>query len=573
MSIAAAGNSAPVRRALVSPGLARAILAVVICAGLGAQLHLAFVHEINWDEFLHLSIVHEAARGELDRALQTAFAHAFGWVRWVADGEIDQIVAARLAMFGLMLGTVACVLAIGRHLLGLDAALLAAAAYVSFSFVVEHASSFRTDPLAAFLLMAALWLVITRPPDVVRTCIAATAIGLAGLVTIKSALYVPSISAVLLIGVACAGNRRAALLHALGLGALAGFVFFAGLALHKLSLAGTEPTIGGIGGAASKTLGERDFANAISAFVHAVRRNPVFWLLIAAGLGAAAACVVRSRGAARARWAVVLACGAMLGSLLVYAHSFPYFYPFMLAPAVVLAGAAPMLMPARVRPMVAAFAGIGLALSLVSGYRVALGQDTQAQRQTLEVVHRMFPEPTPYIDRCSMVSSYPKTGFFMSAWGMWDYYRQGVPVMRGILERDQPKFLLANRRMLELDDLGPEEHGPAAFGLFREDIETLRANFIRHWGAIYVAGKRVELAGGGGEAAFEIVIEGRYTLESPGPVTIDGVPLAPGESVLLARGQHRMAAPGESMTATLRWGESIYRPDEPAPRTPLFTGF
>jgi hypothetical protein len=185
----------------------------------------------------------------------------------------------------------------------------------------------------------------------------------------------------------------------------------------------------------------------------------------------------------------------------------------------------------------------------------------------------MFPEPTPYIDRCSMVSSYPKKGVFMSLWGMSGYYSRGEPIFRDILEHEQPRFLIANRRMLELDDLGPDEHGPAHFGLFEEDVAVLKANFVHHWGAIYVAGKRLSLPSDGTERVVEILIEGTYTVESAGAVMVDGVRRQPGDALTLEKGSHTVSALEAGGEVVLRWGDHLYRPRQSAPEGPLFTGF
>jgi hypothetical protein len=172
-----------------------------------------------------------------------------------------------------------------------------------------------------------------------------------------------------------------------------------------------------------------------------------------------------------------------------------------------------------------------------------------------------------------MVSSYPKRGLFMSVWGMSNYYRRGVPIMLSVIEQDQPRFLIANRRMLELDDLGPDEYGPAHFGLFKEDVATLKANYIHHWGALYVAGKRFSSSVAGSSRTFEILIEGPYTVESTGPVILDGRQMQPDDVVTLERGTHRLQMSEAVPNVTLRWGNHLYRPSEAAPEGPLFTGF
>lgn len=549
------------------------LLIALIGFALLARLHLAFVYEINWDEFLHLSIIYEHERGELGRALQSIYVHLFYWLPLVATSEIDQIIAARLAIYVLTLGTAMFLFQMSRRFLPLNAALLAVLCYLSFSFVLRQGNSFRTDPIATSLLMGALWLIICGDGKLRFAIIAGSVIGVAGIVTIKSALYVPTIALVLLIGVVTAERRMRGLRYGLAVGGSALFTFAALYLLHRLTLGEATSAVAMVEGAVSKTLGERNFTNAILTFRTALFENAFFWLLMAAGLAVCLLGLVRSRGRDLSRWGILLSCGLLVGSLFVYANSFAYFYPFMLAPAAVLSGAGLLAFPTRLRTAVALGAGLGVGIAMTAHYVSALDRGLQAQRRTLDVVHRIFPEPTPYIDRCSMVSAYPKKGLFMSAWGMSIYYRGGKPVMRDILEQDQPRFLLANRRMLDLDELGPDEHGPRHFGLFEEDVIILKANFVRHWGAIYVAGKRISLPGDGSDVEFEILIEGTYTIESVVAVTIDGVQWQPGETLDLEQGRHTIRAAGEGEQVILRWGDHLYRPAEPAPDAPLFTGF
>ena len=161
----------------------------------------------------------------------------------------------------------------------------------------------------------------------------------------------------------------------------------------------------------------------------------------------------------------------------------------------------------------------------------------------------------------------------MSNWGMTDYYRAGVPIMRSIIEQDQPRFLIANHGMLDLDNLGPDEYGTRHFGLFKQDVAILKSNYIRHWGAIYVAGKKFSLSGALPPQTFDILIEGSYTLESPGPVMLDGRPAQPNDVITLANGPHHLRLLEAEGDVTLRWGNNLYRPRDPAPEGQLFNNF
>jgi len=192
----------------------------------------------------------------------------------------------------------------------------------------------------------------------------------------------------------------------------------------------------------------------------------------------------------------------------------------------------------------------------------------------LEVVHRLFPEPVGYVDRCAMVSTFPHAGFFMSTWGMEGYHARGRPVFAEILRRDQPVFIVANNTQLNIalpDDLR-RRYIPPAYDLLAEDLALLRDNYVHHWGPLYVAGKRVEIESAAEPAGFEVSIAGIYTLEAAEAVRIDGEPVAPGEAVMLTQGMHQLAAdaPGGYV---LRWGDNLPLPDQLPPRKALFTGF
>jgi len=548
-------------------------LTILVIASLLLRLHLIFVYEINWDEFLHLSKVYNYERGDMRGALQSIFVHGFRWVDAVSANEVDQIIAARLVIYALGVATVGFLFLICRRFLPVHAALFAVLCYLSFSFVLQQGNSFRTDPIATFLLMAALWLIVCKPLQLRYALIVGGLIGLAGMITIKSILYVPTIAVILLIELYAARNRRNVLLYGLATGGIAILSFLTFYLLHRLTLTGATSTLAVLEGAATKTLGERDFGNAVRTFRLALLQNPLFWFVTGMGIFACLRGLIRSTGHDAVRWAILLSFAVMLGSLFVYSQSFPYYYPFMLAPVAVLCGVSLTIIPGSTRSRVTAIASIAIGLTLLGHYFLALGKDTAAQRRTLEVVHQAFPEPVPYIDRSSMVSAYPKRGFFMSVWGMTGYYRTGVPIMRSVIEQDQPRFLIANRRMLELDDLGPEEYGPQHFGLFKEDVATLKANYIRHWGAIYVAGKKFSLSRGNPSQVFEILIEGTYTVESSAPVMLDGSQVQPDDVITLAIGPHRMEMLAAEADVVLRWGDHLYRPPEAAPEGPLFNGF
>ena len=110
------------------------------------------------------------------------------------------------------------------------------------------------------------------------------------------------------------------------------------------------------------------------------------------------------------------------------------------------------------------------------------------------------------------------------------------------------------------------------YPLFEEDFATLRDNYVHHWGTLYVAGKRLALSAE--PMSFEILIPGRYTLESAGEVLIDGQSYPAGSTLALTAGAHTIEGLEVGLgEVVLRWGEDLYRPAAPPPPGWIFAGF
>jgi hypothetical protein len=179
----------------------------------------------------------------------------------------------------------------------------------------------------------------------------------------------------------------------------------------------------------------------------------------------------------------------------------------------------------------------------------------------------MFPEPVTYIDGSSMIASFPKAGFFMSTWGMENYIERNEPLISRTIKAEQPKFVLANTSTSVFKKAF--EHRT---GLIAEDVETLRGNYVHHWGVIYIAGKEITLRANE-STGVEIFIPGPYTLESLMPVKIDDVIVEPGEVVWLETSNLAISALNEPADLTLRYGSNIYRPEFEPLHKEAYRGF
>ena len=261
-----------------------------------------------------------------------------------------------------------------------------------------------------------------------------------------------------------------------------------------------------------------------------------------------------------------------LGSLVFYRNVLAYFFVFVMPTALVVAGVRfeGFLDDARKGRIVPALPLLGLIIAgtmiaLGLHYRHALHHDLVAgsrrlanQREILENVHRIFPQPVPYIDGHSMVSSFPKVGFFMSAVGFRGYEKSG-PIFSELLRERHPVFLLTNSPALLVHDEALPASPPPGHRLHPEDEHVLRTHFVHHWGPLYVVGESTFLPQDT-PARIEIIVPGTYTLEAEGYVLVNGVRHESGGTVELSRGPHTLSSPDRAQAIVLRWGEHLYRP-------------
>lgn len=563
-------TAAPARR---GPVWTIAVSALLLLA---LRCHLMLRLNINWDEFHYLSFVYDFLREAPLTWRQTFHVHLFSWLAVVPGDEVAQIVVARIVLLGLGLATCGLLYFIGRRFLPPGGALFAVLCYCALSEVIVHGASFRPDPLATFLIVAAVALLVARPASALAAAAAGALLALSFMFTFKTLFFLPGLGILVLTGAAAPQSRRRRLLR---LGTLAGSTLV-GVAL--LWLFHHQALVAPTGGAGQVAVVRRLAGGLLWTgywfpgrfyLLRSFAHNALVWLLLAGGLAAALG-GLRSP-ALRTRLALpLLALALPLGTLVFYRNSFPYFLPGVLAPAVLLCGLGLERLrrwadgSGRLGPVLTLAIVLGVAVTGVTNYLRQLPYDLAGQRLLVATVHRMFPEPVPYIDRCSMIASFPKVGFFMSTWGMERYARNGRPVLTEAVETHAPPLVIANTLPLNL--LLPDaEAARLAYRLLERDRRTLKGSYIHHWGVLFVAGKRLELASG--ETGLDIVIPGRYTLEGELSVEIDGRPVRPGEVIRLDAGRHRVEAETAG-TITLRWGDHLYRPAEPPPRSPVFIG-
>ena len=542
------------------------VAASVVILFIVLQLWFAFFLNINWDEYYFLSQIYDFRMGRLAMPMQTFHVELLEWLTALPLSEPDQIVVGRVFMLACEGGMLACLYAIGRTWFAPRAMALALAAYVTSGWVLGHGVSFRTDALAAFLIAASLALMF-RARDWPAMLIAGALAAIALLVTIKAAFWLPAFAAAFIWRSREHGIARTAGLFAAATAALLAVGAGAWL-FHTTNLAmpaGNAAMPADLSAASQRTAGYFD---------RLMGSQPWFprwgyirsWLMLSAipvvlVVGGVIGAV---RGGDRLVAVVLGLLVVPVFSLALYRNAFPYFFPFIFAPACLAAAAADRMLGAPVRFALTAAMAIGLGAQAF----VLMDRDQSAQRQIAAAAHQIFPDPVPYIDRNSMLPSFPKVGYFMSTWGVDDQRATGRPALKPVIETHQPPLVIANSpQLVAAFGLAADTEGRQ---LLDEDAQALRENYVHHWGPIWVAGKRLTVAPEGGQ--FELAIPGRYTIECSGRLTIDGVQRACGTVVSLATGQHLVSA-RRPTPLLLRWGDHLLRPSIPEPTRPIYYGF
>jgi hypothetical protein len=533
------------------------------------QVFYIFNFNINWDEFYYLSQIFEHSGGTLSRSLQTFHVHFFTWATHLEWDEVQLILLSRTLMLGCELLTLGFIFLISRRFVSAKFALVGVVSYLASGYVLMYGASFRVDPIITALLMASIYLLMDRSDNFWRCLGASITVAVATLVSIKSVLYFPPLIAALVWRTRDMAEMKSKLSIYTGFALSVSITTLILYFWHRSTLSpGPTNGLSRLDSIFSKVFVDIPFWPQKQYFLSWISPSWPQMLLILAGFF-----LMRMRHKCQSN--VLLKVSVLFTlpilSIFFYRNAYPYFFPFIVAPLMIVVSIGAQEVSENVSRL---FVKSLMAILLIYMVIYTLGQaylysyhHQTGQREIISTIHEIFPESTPYIDRNSMISRYPKCGFFMSTWGIEKYRQKGESIFEQVLGECEPKFLITNSYQLaSAMDASSSEENP--YALFDQDARVLRSNFIHHWGRLWVAGK--SFGSGMSPTEFYISIEGIYTVESSEQIILDKQQYNDGDYIFLSKGPHVIDSSPQQVN--LRYGRQLPRPDF-FPTSPIYFDF
>jgi len=553
------------------PRLSIFFLSLFVISSLLLKFHLLFQLPINQDEFSFLSQIYKYMDGTLNQPLNSFHVHFFQWLADLGSNEVNQVIGARIVMYLLFLGSCFYLYLIGKYYVDTAGALFALLCYISLIPTVVNGASFRHDSIATFPFLFALYYFLVKEKSLVFNVLSGIAMAIAVTVTIKSVIYMGVFSGLMIIRLISIRDHHKTIVPLIGffLTFLLGAIMINQLHIATLASTTIAPHTQTISRAYSTFVSFTQFFPQFTIFKFLLRLDVVIWLFLASGIiFNIIDCFKKNNSIVNISLFALL---IPLFSIFFYRNAFPYFYVFIMPTTTIFCGYMLWHLTGPIKKyqvicftMIVILAGAVYTKS-IAYYSIFSSKSSKIQHQILDTIHKMFPNPVPYIDGCFMVSSYPDVGFFMSSAGMEGYLKNKKPIMEALLNDKRPLFLLANVPQLNLHaDNAAESDTHLRFKA--DDWQALKSNFIHHWGPIWVLGKHFEFKGKFESNTFQITVPGVYTVEGNGKVMIDGHLISAGNTVKLDIGDHCIRNQETPGLINLKWGDHLYQPEEePAP--------
>ncbi len=558
------------------------VLIVLIIIVLLLKFQLIFLLNIDGDEFSFLSIVHQYKEGILSSRFMTFHVHLFSWLPLVSNNEAEQIIAARICMYFLGAGSCILIYLMGRKFFNRCGALFAVLSYVSLSNIIEHGASFRFDPICAFLFLISIYFILERDKFKYSFIISGLSLALSLMITLKASIYMITIAIILSCIVIFERSKMLIFKYVAGFFVALVFGFFSFYIFHDMMLYGKNitETQSYLGNLASNVI---VFENLFPVWVYAaisMYDNLFIWILLFGGFIFVLCRIFKERHEKSSQDLLLLSFLVPLLSIIFYVYPYPYFYVFIMSPGILLCGVMIDQVSENYKKsgsllsfFVIVLASVFLSINFTKHYIRNAFDRTSAQKEIIETVHKIFPDSVPYIDACSMISSYPKIGLFMTSWDMEKYIERKKPIMLNALVKNHPVFLLSNIVSLNLSLTRDEVLKSGYLPLLDEDHSILKNNFIHHWGILYVTGKDIYFGHKNKRQTFEILIPGVYTIEAKGNVRINNIVYPPGSQIEFEKKEYTIDSAETPTRVMIRWGKKLYRPPDNPSSQLVFSGY
>lgn len=520
------------------------------------QVSMIFGRAIDWDSFWHFHLAYLLREGRLYTPLQTYFIRVFSWATLLPGTAVDQLIIVRIFMLIFELIAALAIAALASRFTDRTIGLLAALAYLSAGFVMQHGFSFRADPGLAALGMSALWILSCTPFRRLWIVLFAVLLAIAAMFSIKIILYTPAFAGIAWLRWSEDSFHRRFLFRLAIASALTAGLFVLLFLHHSHSGASVDTNAQTV---LSRSAEKMFFIGIPPYWIMAIKfvalSVPLSLIMLIFPLA-----LQRSNLSSAGKLAI-LGMFLPLITLAFYHNTAPYYYVFMMAPVAV---ACSLPIQFAVRRYGATFLAIPLT---VSGVLVWNSEDFSVidrQREIFEVSKEILPSNVSYFDFCGMLVGHDKANIFMTPFMMNFYRRGGTSSLAETMQTKIVPLVVENdpmfTRLLWTNGPSPE--------FLSTDAAALRDTYVHFWGPFWLAGK--EIPKGTRNLSSQFRVPGAYIVRG-GPILLDGVRFDPGAAVYIERGMHELSAlEGDAL---LRWGKDVREPKIAPPSGPLWVYF
>lgn len=541
------------------------------------NLFLVFRININWDEFYFLARIYSFKAGTLDNLFQSFHVYIFYFLTFIGENEIHQILIARIIMLVLNISTIILIYKISKVFFSKTVSYLVVLNIASLYSFLRYGPGFRADGVILFLVTLSLYFLVKHEKKIYMV-LAGLIAGLSFVITMKFIFHLGGL-------VICMGlyyfyyNRKYKNQIIIFLISSCLTVIFI-ILLHFIAIHNAVPfhidmdskgVLKNLHHTFDKVILTSKFFPRIFFFKRAMITDFLFVLFSFLGT-----CIylinIKENIRSNNKIIFIMSTFFPVLSILFYRNAFPYYYCLIFPLFGLFSGYFFRLILNVINKLgykkgyrlFYVFFVIAFALTIFY-FNLEKRDELSYQKQVVETVHKMYPEPVVYIDRCSMIPSFPKVGFFMSTWGLENYRERKIPLLKKLIRKYEPKLLIANSPGL----INTKKNNL----IFKEDKEVLFSSYVKYWGPLYVPGKKFEVLNGNEEIIFTNFIPGNYLLTSNNKVAVNGVEIFPNGKFYLKKGRNVIASKRDIKNVTFCWNELKYNPSKIKPKSEqIFTG-